>query len=156
MFQSKRFPCTVRNEAACHCLKACWLSFKKCFLLVSNCCYMALLLSFNELLRRSENETKTKSGRGGSSKSPDRNFCWGFLSVLSFVQYSDFVFLSSKASRTKAHPYLRKWNKKAITVLILFDEQIMISFLEDHFCSLLRTCYRKCTICRPIGGGVCG
>jgi len=88
-FTASMFPCTVRNEADCQCLKACWRSFRKCFLPVSNCCYMSLLLSFNELLCR-ENETKTKSGRWGSSKSPDRNFCWGFPSVLPFVRWLCF------------------------------------------------------------------
>ena len=83
------FPCTVRNEADCQCLKACWRSFRKCFLPVSNCCHMSLLLSFSELLCR-ENETKTKSGRWGSSKSPDRYFCWGFPSVLPFARWLCF------------------------------------------------------------------
>jgi len=70
--------------------------------------------------------------------------------------YSDLVFLSSKESRKKAYPYLKKKKKKTINVLILFEEQIMISFLKDHFCSLLWTLYRKCTLCIRIGGGVCG
>jgi len=71
-----------------------------------------------------------------------------------FFQYyalcSDSVFLSSKESRTKAY------KTKTINALIQFEEQIMISLSENHVCSLLWTFDRKCTICRPIGGGVCG
>jgi len=66
--------------------------------------------------------------------------------------YRDFFSCFLKHHEQRA---IRIWKKeKVINFLILFDEQIMISFLEDHFCSLLRTCYRKCTICRPIGGGL--
>lgn len=54
------------------------------------------------------------------------------FSVRIFFQYfpldSDIVFLSSKESRTKTSPFLKK--KKTINVFVLFEEQIMISFLR--------------------------
>jgi len=60
-FTASMLACTVRNEADCQCLKACWYSFRKCFLRVSNCCYTLLLRSFNEVQCR-ENESELKVG----------------------------------------------------------------------------------------------
>jgi hypothetical protein len=84
-FTASMFPCTVRNEADCQCLKACWYSFRKCFLRVSNCCYMLLLRSLNEVQCR-ENETKLKAGGEKAVNHQTAISAGGFPSVLPFVQ----------------------------------------------------------------------
>jgi len=112
---------------------------------------MFLLRSFNEVQCR-ENETKLIAGGEKAVNHQTAISAGVFLQY--YPLYSEFVFLSSEESRTEAYLYLEK--NKAIIVPILFEEEVMISFLEDHFCWLLWTCYRKCTICSSIGGGVCG
>jgi len=130
VFHSKHFPCTVRNEAYCQCLKACWLFACCVFPIVATCLFSVLSVNFFSV-----EKMKPKLKAGGEEAVNHQTAISAGVFFQYCPLYSDFVFVSSKESRTKAHPYLKK--RKAVNVLILFEEQIMISFLEDHFCSLL-------------------